>query len=70
MNRNGQLWKSKKHGEVVVLLYVDHYDNVGDAKWASLVIEGGQLHSAGELITYSEMWFSDSRFSWEMQRLA
>lgn len=68
--RVGEVWECKKTKEVFVILFLDYVDNVGDKKWRCFTIAGGEVNDTGEESVYSEMWFSDSMYSWQMRKLS
>lgn len=75
IDRVGEVYECKESGEIFVILSPAYIDNIGDQKWNTLIIHASPTYferpsRVGEITVYSEMWFSDSLYSWKMRRLS
>jgi hypothetical protein len=77
IDRTGEVYEWKETGEIFVILGLAYVDNIGDKKWnaAILVTSPDMMYTSyerivGQISTFSEMWFSDSTYSWKMRRLS
>lgn len=73
IDRTCEVWEWNETGEIFLILGYAYTDNIGDRKWESLIIHESMTHEdqrVDETCTFSEMWFSDSQYSWKMKRLS
>ena len=73
IDRVGEVYEWLESGEIFVIVERDIVDNSGDQKWRSVIISLATrmdfVERLCEETLFSEMWFSDSRFSNMMRRL-
>lgn len=76
IDRVGEVYEWEETGEIFLILGQAYCDNFGDIKWNAVIIHEATLVKAdpyekiGDISTYSEMWFSDSTYSWKVRRLS